>query len=308
MTKRWLDEYFDVQFDWVTTENQFEKLNVLLAAGEIPDMIAMRMNPVQLATYADQGVLAELSVDTIREVMPEYYAHVASFGDERVWKYGEIDGKHMGLPIISPWNIYRRGIAWNAQWLHNVGIDKVPETLDEFEDAYLKFRNDDPNQSGAKDTYAFTAPGDQETAPAGFFQEIFGAHGTFAFQWIEKDGTLQYGFTDPGAKEALALLADWYANEVIDPEWVTEIGRKDGANDVSWKFANEKIGYVSSLGSDDSEWDGGRPPQPQVAHGPSRAPAPTSTTIPTAGRTTAPARGTTASSPSRRSILPPMRR
>ena len=81
MTKRWLDEYFDVQFDWVVTENQFEKLNVLLAAGEIPDMIAMRMNPVQLATYADQGVLAELSVDTIREVMPEYHAHVASFGD-----------------------------------------------------------------------------------------------------------------------------------------------------------------------------------------------------------------------------------
>ena len=124
MTKRWLDEYFDVQFDWVVTENQFEKLNVLLAAGEIPDMIAMRMNPVQLATYADQGVLAELSVDTIREVMPEYYAHVESFGDPRVWKYGEIDGKHMGLPIISPWNVYRRGIAWNAQWLHNVGIDE----------------------------------------------------------------------------------------------------------------------------------------------------------------------------------------
>ena len=210
-----------------------------------------------MATYADQGLLAELPVESIREAMPEYYAHVESFGDPRVWKYGEIDGKHMGLPIISPWNVYRRGIAWNAQWLYNVGITKVPETLAEFEEAYLKFRHEDPNRSGSKDTYAFTAPGDQETAPAGFFQEIFGAHGTFAFQWIEKDGELQYGFTDPGTKEALALLADWYAREIIDPEWVTEISRKDGANDVSWKFANEKIGYVSSLGSDDSEWDGG---------------------------------------------------
>ena len=257
MTKRWLDEYFNIKINWVVTENQFEKLNVLLAAGEVPDMIAMRLNPVQLATYADQGVLAELPVESIQEVMPEYYAHVASFGDPRVWKYGEIGGKHMGLPIISPWNVYRRGIAWNAQWLYNVGITKVPETLDEFEAAFMKFRHEDPNQSGSKDTYAFTAPGDQETAPAGFFQEIFGAHGTFAFQWIEKDGELQYGFTDPGTKEALALLADWYAREIIDPEWVTEIGRKDGANDVSWKFANEKIGYVSSLGSDDSEWDGG---------------------------------------------------
>ena len=39
------------------------------------------------------------------------------------------------------------------------------------------------------------------------------------------------------------------------------MGHRDRAqgwhNDVSWKFANEKIGYVSSLGSDDSEWDGG---------------------------------------------------
>ena len=91
----------------------------------------------------------------------------------------------------------------------------------------------------------------------------------------------------------MALLADWYANEVIDPEWVTEIGRKDGANDISWKFANEKIGYVSSLGSDDSAVGRRRPPQPQVAHGPSRAPRLHLRVIPTAGRTTAPAWGTT---------------
>ena len=49
MTKRWLDEYFNVTMNWVVTENQFEKLNVLMAAGEVPDMIALRLNPVQLA-------------------------------------------------------------------------------------------------------------------------------------------------------------------------------------------------------------------------------------------------------------------
>ena len=101
-----------------------------------------------------------------------------------------------------------------------------------------------------------TAPGDREDAPKGFFDEFFGAFGTFPYEWVEKDGKLVYGFTDPGTKEALALLAGWYAEELIDPEWVTEIARKDGENDVSWKFANDKIGYVSTLGAGDNQWDG----------------------------------------------------
>jgi len=107
MTKRWVDEYFDVQFDWVTTENQFEKLNVLLAAGEIPDMIAMRMNPVQLATYADQGVLAELSVDTIREVMPEFHGRHA---EQEAWKAAVLAGE-IELEDIDtePFNFAARG-------------------------------------------------------------------------------------------------------------------------------------------------------------------------------------------------------
>ena len=302
MTKRWLDEYFDVQFDWVTTENQFEKLNVLLAAGEIPDMIAMRMNPVQLATYADQGVLAELSVDTIREVMPEYYAHVASFGDERVWKYGEIDGKHMGLPIISPWNIYRRGIAWNAQWLHNVGIDKVPETLDEFEAAYLKFRNDDPNGKAARRTPTRSPrPGDQETAPAGFFQEIFGAHGTFAFQWIEKGReSCSTALPIPAPRRRWRCSPTGMPTRSSIRSGSPRSGARTAPTDISWKFANEKIGYVSSLGSDDSEWDGGGHLNRKWHMAHPGAPRLHLQTIPTAGRTTAPAWGTTASSPSRK--------
>jgi len=257
LTKGWMDEYFNIDTEWVITENQLEKLNVLLAAGDIPDVMAFRMSATQLAIYADQGVLAELPVSMIREHMPEYYAQQQEFGDARIWKYGEIDGKHMGLPTVRPTNIYRRGVNWNAQWLIDVGIDRVPETLDEFEEAFLRFRNGDPDGNGARDTYAFTAPGDWGNAPEGFFQEIFGAFGTFAFKWVEKDDRLAFGFTDPGAKEALALLADWYANEIIDPEWVTEIARKDGANDIAWKFGNGKIGYVSTLGADDSEWDGG---------------------------------------------------
>jgi len=263
LSKLWMDEHYGVTFNWVSTENQFEKLNVLMAAGDIPDILAMRMDVGRLTTYADQGVLGEIPMSMIREHMPDYVSLIDGFGDSRVWSYGEVDGRNMGLPIIAPSDFFRQGIAWNAQWLLNVGITSIPQTIDEFEAAFLKFRNEDPDQDGAKDTYAFSAPGAHEFAPEwgsqkkDFFEEIFGAFGSFPFEWVEKDGALVYGFTDPGTKEALALLADWYAQEIIDPEWVTEIPREVGVNDVAWKFANERNGYIAIYGGDDYEWDGG---------------------------------------------------
>ena len=256
--KKWTEEHFNIKINWITTDNQVAKLNVLMAAGDIPDMMTIGMDLAGLATYADQGVLAELPLSMVRQHMPGYMTeYLGGFDVDDVWKFSEVDGKNMGLPKMGLGGNIRNAITWNAQWLLNVGISSIPETLGEFEAAFRAFRENDPDQNGKKDTYAMTAPGDWQLAPEGFFQEFFGAFGTFPFEWIEDNGKLVYGFTDPGTKEALALLAKWYADELIDPEWVTEIARKDGANDVAWKFANDKIGYVSTLGADDSQWDGG---------------------------------------------------
>jgi len=261
LSKKWFDEHYGVKTIWIPTENEFEQLNVHLAAGTIPDLISLRMDISNLATYTDQGVLAALPLSRISEQMPEYKQYVEEFGDDKVWSYGVVDGEHMGLPIISPNGFYRQGVAWNAQWLINVGITEIPETIDEFEAAFLKFRNNDPDQDGKKNTYAFTAMGAHEDAPKvagkGFFEDIFGAFGTLPWQWVEKDGRLVYGFTDSGAKEAMTVLADWYAAEVIDPEWVTDPIRAVGVNDPAWKFAHGLNGYIAIHGGDDYQWDGG---------------------------------------------------
>lgn len=256
--KQWTEEHFNIKINWIKTENETAKLNVLMASGDIPDLMAVGMDLAGLATYVDQGVLAEVPISMIEEHMPGYMSeYLGGFDVPDVWKYSDFDGKNMGLPRFAPGGDIRNAITWNAQWLLNVGISTIPETLEEFEAAFRAFREEDPDGNGRKDTYALTAPGDQETAPDGFFQEFFGAFGTIPFEWVEKNGKLVYGFTDPGTKQALALLAEWYQDELIDPEWVTEIARKDGANDIAWKFANDKIGYVSSHGPDDNQWDGG---------------------------------------------------
>lgn len=255
-SKQWVEQKYNVTINFIQTDNQFEKLNVLMAAGDVPDLIAMRLNSQQLATYSNQGVLAEIPVDRIEKDMPDYYQYIESFDDPKLWKYGIVGGKHWGVPVPNWQGIYRRAITWRADWLLNVGINKIPSTLGEFETAFRAFRNDDPDRNGKQDTYALTSFGGSQTAPSGMFEEFFGAFGTFPFQWIDKNGSLIYGFTDEGVVDALKLLNRWYAEGILDPEFITQEGRTQG-NDIAWKFATGRIGYISSLSGDDMVWDGG---------------------------------------------------
>ena len=138
----------------------------------------------------------------------------------QVWLYSYYEGKNYGVP-----NLFYTGKApfigmWRMDWLKNAGIDKVPETLDEMHDAFVAFTNGDPDKNGKKDTYGMT--GDL-TATHFTFTEIFGAFGVLPFNWMEVDGKVVYGGLQPETKQALALLAQWYKEGLISPDFITDI-------------------------------------------------------------------------------------
>ena len=104
---------------------------MLLAAGDIPDLLTVGMDIAGLATYVDQGVLAELPRSMIEEHMPGYMdTYLGGFDAADLWSFGELDGRNMGLPLLHPSGIARRAIAWNAQWLLNTGFTEIPVTLE----------------------------------------------------------------------------------------------------------------------------------------------------------------------------------
>lgn len=79
--------------------------------------------------------------------------------DPTAWNVAVVDGKNYGIP-----RIYGEGgspflPAYNNEWLKNIGYDAPPTTLEELEDVLTKFRNDDPDQNGKKDTYGMSARG-----------------------------------------------------------------------------------------------------------------------------------------------------
>jgi putative aldouronate transport system substrate-binding protein len=125
-------------------------------------------------------------------------------------------------------------------WLRKFGYDRVPETIEEYHDALYKFRHNDPDGNGIKDTYGMS--GDLLSYYT-LFTEIFGAHGVMPFNWMEKDGKVVWGGVQSETKETLALLRQWYKEEIIHPDFQTDRWVRETVS----KFTNGRTGYNNYL-------------------------------------------------------------
>jgi putative aldouronate transport system substrate-binding protein len=249
--QKFFEKKFNVKLKFVRLDNtnRKEELNRMFATGTLPDFLSY-IPSTSVGEYANQGLLAEVPVEMIKENMPNYYPYIEEAG---LLQSTVVDGKNMAIPFYAA----KGGVGYlpviRADWLRNVGINKVPETLDELEEAFIHFRNDDPNQNGKKDTYALSNPSTWEGEF--WFQSIFGAYGTNPFIWLERDGKLQFGFTTEETKAALKRLNKWYEMELISPEFITDNGRSTEVEDLATKFAEGKIGFMDNLSFEDSQWD-----------------------------------------------------
>lgn len=216
-------------------------LNLKLASNEIPD-VWPAISVDRLLRYQGQGLLAEVPVATIEKNAPDM-VKVINRDAKDAWVISSYQGKNYGIPYINASLMYRDAIAWRTDWLANVGITKIPDTLQEWEDALLKFRNDDPDKNGKKDTYgcslSILAP---VTAAFGPMVSMW-----WDSAWTEENGQVNYNAIDPKMKDALALLNKWYKLGILDPEFVTG-ENKGGYWAVSTDFVNGRIG-LSAMGS-----------------------------------------------------------
>lgn len=215
---------------------------MLFAAGDIPDA-TWNGNPSDVKKDVYHGTIRPIPIELIKKHAPNYYELINRHAPEG-WLYTDVDGENWGLPLILPQGTLPTPGVWRQDWLEAVGIEKDPETLEEFEEAFRRFTFQDPDGNGLDDTYGLsnTAVGWHE-----MFTEFFGAFGVLPFDWMVKDdGEVVWGGITPEAKEALAVLREWYAEGLIDPEWVTDgLG---GGRRFKEKFMNGRVGYAHALG------------------------------------------------------------
>ncbi len=226
--QKWLEQKFNVKIKPVKVTD------ASIASGDVPD-IFMLGDPANVIAYQNQGVLMSIDQNMLKEKMPEYYADIEK--KKELFQTVTVNNELWAIPMFIDLKPYDLAMLWRKDWLDKVGINKVPESLDEFEQAVYAFAQKDPDGNGVKDTYGLTGTA-TSTWSSGFYS-IFGAFGVEPTMWMEKNGQIVNGSVMPETKEALAKLRKWYADGVIDPEFIT-----DTQDSYRKKLYNNRIGVI----------------------------------------------------------------
>ncbi|NHN32142.1 extracellular solute-binding protein [Paenibacillus sp. S3N08] len=127
--------------------NYVDKLQVLMASGDLPDLIYNWGGAdANMEKWAQNGLLVSLD-DKIKN-----YPNLTKNITKEMWDAVKSvnDGKTYIIPrtnIVNHW-----GYKVNQQWLDKLKL-KAPTTLDEFTNVCKAFTNNDPDGNGKPDTY-----------------------------------------------------------------------------------------------------------------------------------------------------------
>ncbi len=228
----WLEEKTNVHVDWqlVPEEEAEGKLNLMLAAGDIPELIFGIVTPSQEALYGAQGLFLPLNdlieqqaprTKKVFEIYPGLKAVLTAPGGTIYSMPGLEDCYHCSMSqklwIYEP-------------WLEELGLE-MPQTTDEFEQVLKAFKEQDPNGNGEADEIPLSTSMDVEGGAWQakldlFFMNSFlynpGEEAAGGPWLILQDGQVTAVYNTSEWKEGLKYLNRLYAQGLIDPQSFTQ--------------------------------------------------------------------------------------
>ncbi len=155
---QFMEDKTGVHINWETIPEQAqeEKLNLILASGDYPDVFfGLGLNDNKLTQY---GVDEELLLP-LNGLIDDYMPNLQKVLEEVPGSKGSItstNGKIYGLPSF---NICFHCVNSNKMWVYKPWLDalgmEMPKTTDEFYAMLKAFRDKDPNGNGKKDEVPF---------------------------------------------------------------------------------------------------------------------------------------------------------
>ncbi|WP_235941415.1 extracellular solute-binding protein [Paenibacillus puerhi] len=210
------------------TEGYDEKLNVIMASSNRPDLLNVHSD-VWVANYVKQQALMPLD-ELLERHGPDLLARIP----QEAWDNVTYNGRIYAIPSINE----ARGVELiyaRKDWLDRLGL-KPPRTLDDYYEVLKAFTFEDPDGNGKDDTIGLLM-----TENLGRTGPFFGAFGVQLGQWLEKDGQLVFADVQPQTKQALAFLHKLYAERLIDPEFPINKNKN-----LEQKLVSGKVGMFSA--------------------------------------------------------------
>lgn len=265
MNEWWIWEAYErmsgikVEWEEIPRPNLEERKNLMFAANDLPDAFwQVPFTTAEIARYGSQGMLVRLTdlldahAPELTKVMDQYPAvrSVITMPDGHIYSFPYImeDGNDSSLRYYV-----------NKNWMDRVGVEKRPDTLDEFTDMLRRFKRMDANGNGdPNDEFPiYMSPGG---FPWTFERQLFGAFGvgghglpaSSAYIYLDDRGEIDFVYTSRGGKELWQYLAMLWSEGLIHPQTFTgyEYAKwvADGAADLvgvySWvgpNFLGEEV-------------------------------------------------------------------
>lgn len=216
--RRWFRDNMgiDVEYKWQMSDvnNALEtKIRLALTSGEeLPDVLYVN-DEVLLSELIASGRI--MSIDEVYEKYASPRTKAIYENNPDTWKMFTSDGKKWALPRTTD-GIVGGPVMWIRQdWLDEVNME-APTNIQELEAVFAAFKERYPDKT------PLSVAGQTEpwNAWMGDVQAIFG--GTQFGIWEENDeGKLEFGTIQPGIKDGLAKLNEFYEKGYIDPNFGT---------------------------------------------------------------------------------------
>lgn len=195
----------DITYNILPLEEAIQKLNVMMSSGTAGDIISMR----------DSSLIGKYAAENLIVPVDDYLKNTVHLNNlpEAIKTLTTVDGKQYALGLVNPLPGTVATVV-RKDWMKNVGIDKQPETVEEFIDMLRAFTTGDPDKNGKDDTVGMIVLGSPDNS-----QTFYMLRGLFNIpnNYQVKDGKIVFTLIEPEAKEYLKFVTQLY-NEGLIPK------------------------------------------------------------------------------------------
>ncbi|WP_240417247.1 extracellular solute-binding protein [Paenibacillus periandrae] len=226
------------------TNQAKEALNVILASGDLPDMMEYDFFsfPGGPEKAIKDGYILRLN-DAIDKYAPNFKKFLKE--NPEIDKMVKTDsGSYYSFPFIraDPLQTVYQGPVVRKDWLDELGLP-VPTTISEWTTVLRAFKE---KKGAAAPLSLYSKPRVFNDLNNGGFVGAFGVTRNF----FVEDGQVKFGPAEKGYKDFLALFHDWYAEGLLDKNIATVDAKILDAN-----IANNATGAsVAIAGRDMGRW------------------------------------------------------
>ncbi|OXM85797.1 ABC transporter substrate-binding protein [Paenibacillus rigui] len=227
LVTKWVQEQFGnpnnikLEFIPVPRAQEVDKLNVLMASGDAPDIV-FTYDPNVVYKYVQQGGLMDLG-----KLIDANGANLKSYLGADTLSYGKFDGVQYAIPAKRVY-LGKYSSMIRQDWLDKLGLP-VPKSTDEVYNTLKAFKEKNPGGSGTIPLGLSLAPASIEPIIWPFIKKTSDEERYTSMQLL---GSGDRPTLMPGHKEGVKFLNKLFNEGLVSPDFALDKDKKKLQQDV----------------------------------------------------------------------------